>query len=107
AYADASVAIHFLFFTKPAEYIPGIYFEEHSEDIFAPFLEISKATGGLAESSSNPQFLFEKAVEASENYYLVYYSPSNYRRDGEFKSIKVKVRGKNYRVTHRAGYFAN
>ncbi len=107
AYADASVAIHFLFFTKPAEHIPGIYFEEHSEDIFAPFLEMSKATGGLAESSSNPQFLFEKAVEASENYYLVYYSPANYRRDGKFKSIKVKVRGKNYRVTHRAGYFAN
>jgi len=107
AYADASVAIHFLFFTKPAEHIPGIYFEEHSEDIFAPFLEMSKATGGLAESSSNPQFLFEKAVEASENYYLVYYSPTNYRRDGKFKSIKVKVRGKNYRVTHRAGYFAN
>jgi len=107
AYADASVAIHFLFFTKPAEHIPGIYFEEHSEDIFAPFLEISKATGGLAESSSNPQFLFEKAVEASENYYLVYYSPSNYRRDGKFKSIKVKVRGKNFRITHRAGYFAN
>jgi len=107
AYADASVAIHFLFFTKPAEHIPGIYFEEHSEDIFAPFLEMSKATGGLAESTSNPQFLFEKAVEASENYYLVYYSPSNYRRDGKFKSIKVKVRGKNFRVTHRAGYFAN
>jgi len=107
AYADASVAIHFLFFTKPAEHIPGIYFEEHSEDIFAPFLEMSKATGGLAESSSNPQFLFEKAVEASENYYLVYYSPSNYKRDGKFKSIKVKVRGKNFRVTHRAGYFAN
>ena len=107
AYADASVAVHFLFFTKPAEHIPGIYFEEHSEDIFSPFLEMSKATGGLAESSSNPQFLFEKAVEASENYYLVYYSPSNYRRDGKFKSIKVKVRGKNFRVTHRAGYFAN
>ena len=107
AYADASVAIHFLFFTKPAEHIPGVYFEEHSEDIFAPFLEMSKATGGLAESSSNPQFLFEKAVEASENYYLVYYSPSNYRRDGKFKSIKVKVRGKNFRITHRAGYFAN
>ena len=107
AYADASVAIHFLFFTKPAEHIPGIYFEEHSEDIFAPFLEMSKATGGLAESSSNPQYLFEKAVEASENYYLVYYSPLNYKRDGKFKSIQVKVRGKNYRVTHRAGYFAN
>lgn len=107
AYADASISIHFLYFTKPAEHVPGLVFEEHSEDIFSPFLEMAKATGGSAESSSNPQFLFEKAVEASENYYLVYYSPANYRRDGKFKSIKVKVRGKNFRVTHRAGYFAN
>ena len=107
AYADASVAIHFLFFSKPAEYVPGVYFEEHSEDIFAPFIEIAKATGGSAESSSNPKFLFEKAVESSENYYLLYYSPLSYKKDGKFKSIKVKVRNKNYTVTHRAGYFAN
>jgi len=107
AYSDASISIHFLFFTKPAEHVPGLVFEEHSEDIFAPFIEMAKATGGSAESSSNPKFLFEKAVESSENYYLLYYSPSSYQRDGKFKSIKVKVRNKDYKVTHRAGYFAN
>ncbi len=106
AYADASTAIHFLFFTKPAEHVSGIYFEEHSEDIFSPFMEMAKATGGSAESSASPRFLFKNAVEASENYYLLYYRPSNYKEDGKFKNIEVKVRGKNYRVTHRAGYFA-
>jgi len=107
AYADSSVSIHFLFFTKPAEHISGVYFAEHSEDIFATFMEMAKATGGSTESSANPSFLFKRAVEASENYYLLYYAPLDYKKDGKFKNIKVKVKGKSYKVTHRAGYFAN
>ncbi|NQT79138.1 MAG: hypothetical protein HQ555_01935, partial [Candidatus Aminicenantes bacterium] len=106
-YADSSISVHFLFFTKPAEHIPGLVFEEHSEDIFAPLMEMAKATGGSTESSANPSFLFKRAVEASENYYLLYYAPLNYQKDGKFKNIKVKVKGKSYKVTHRAGYFAN
>jgi len=39
--------------------------EEHSEDIFQPFLEMAKATGGLAESSANPSSMMKKAGEAS------------------------------------------
>jgi len=107
AYADASTSIHFMFFTKPAEHIPGIRLEEHSENIYAAFREIAKATGGITESSSNPKFLFKKAVESSENYYLLYYAPLNYKRDGKFRNIKVRVKNLNYRVIHRAGYFAN
>lgn len=107
AYADSSIAIHFLFFTKPAEHVPGVHFQEHSEDIFASFMEIAHATGGSAESSANPKFLFERAVDSSENYYLLYYSPSNYRKDGKFRNIRVRVKNRNYRVSHRAGYFAN
>lgn len=108
AYADASTSIHFLFVTNPhPEQTAGVQMTEHSEDIFAPFMAMAKATGGIAESSANPESLFQQAVEASENYYLLYYSPSNYKRDGKFKNIEVKVRGKNFRVIHRAGYFAN
>jgi len=107
AYADSSIAIHFLFFTKPAEHIRGVHMEESSGDIFATFMEMAKATGGSTESSANPDFLFKRAGEASENYYLVYYAPINYKRDGKFKNIKVKVKNKNYRILHRAGYFAN
>ncbi len=107
AYADSSASIHFMFFTKPAEHLPGIQFVEHSEDIYASFKEMAKATGGTTESSANPGFLFKRAVESSESYYLLYYSPAKYLSEGKFKKITVRVKGKNYRVTHRAGYFAN
>jgi len=50
---------------------------------------------------------FQRAAISSESYYLLYYAPKNYKADGKFKRIKVKVRGKNFRITHRAGYFAN
>jgi VWFA-related protein len=107
AYADSSIAVHFLFFSKPAENLPYIQMVERSEDIFSAFSDMAKATGGLTTSSSNPEFLFQKAVDASENYYLIYYTPKNYRPDGKFRNIKVIVKGKSYRITHRTGYIAN
>jgi len=113
AFSDSSISIHFLYITKA----PGLGFmaqdsnlmrwREASEDVFSAFREMARATGGITNSSANPDYLLKKAVEASENYYLVYYSPINYTSDEEFKTIKVKVKGKNYRVTHREGYFAN
>ncbi len=107
AYADSSIAIHFLYFTKIPETTPGILMEEHSEDIFAAFNEMAYATGGIADSSANPKSLFRMAENASENYYLLYYTPKNYKIDGKFKNIKVKVKGKSYRISCRAGYYAN
>jgi len=106
-YADSSVSIHFLFFSKPPQMIPGVHMEESSEDIFNAFREVAVATGGFLHSSSNPVALFKDAVEASDNYYLVYYSPLNFKKDGQFKQIKVRVKDKNFKVTHRSGYFAN
>jgi len=50
---------------------------------------------------------FKRAIEASEQYYLLYYMPKNYRKDGKFKKIKVRVKNKKFSVSHRAGYFAN
>jgi hypothetical protein len=113
AFSDSSISIHFLYITK-APNMKGsmrlasdMMWKEMSGDVFNAFREMAHATGGTSQSSANPDYLFKKAVEASENYYLVYYSPKKYTSDGEFKTIKVKVKGKNYRVTHRAGYFAN
>jgi len=80
---------------------------EQSEDIFSAFSEMAQATGGLINSSANAVYAFEQAVDASENYYLIYYSPRNYKTDGEFNSIKVVVKNSNYRISHRAGYIAN
>ncbi|MFO7979611.1 MAG: hypothetical protein R6V00_02115 [Candidatus Aminicenantes bacterium] len=108
AFSDSSISIHFLFITKIKDPTANdMTWKEASEDIFSAFTEMARATGGTTDSSANTDYLFKKAVEASENYYLVYYSPKNYTSDGEFKIIKVKVKGKNYRVTHRAGYFSN
>ena len=106
-FSDSSIAVHFLFLTPRPDPTPGIAFDERSEDIFNPFLEIANATGGRAESTANPAFAMQKAGEASENYYLLYYVPSDYVADGKFREIKVSVKGKSYAVSNRAGYFAN
>jgi len=49
----------------------------------------------------------KSAVEASENYYLLYYSPRPYVKDGKFREISVRVKNKDYRVVHRLGYYAD
>jgi hypothetical protein len=107
AFADSSLSIHFLFLKNMAESRPGIQLQERSEDIYRLFKQMAQATGGLSESSSNPAFAFKRAVEAFENYYLLYYTPKNYTSDGKFKKIEVRVKNKKFTVTHRAGYFAN
>jgi hypothetical protein len=107
AYADASVSIHFLFVSKPAEQTFGIRMVEESNDIYGAFKEMARASGGFVDSSANPFSLFRHAVEASETYYLLYYSPKNYKVDGRFRNIQVKVKDKDYRIIYRMGYFAN
>lgn len=107
AYADPSISAHFLFLTKLAERHSFIDMQEFSSDVFNAFKTLADATGGTVDSSSSPEHLFEKAVEATENYYLLYYTPKHYVADGKFKRIEVKVKGKKYRVTHRTGYIAD
>ena len=107
AYADAAAAIHFLHITRPAERPEGIRMEERSEDIFAPFLEMARVTGGYAASTANVAEAMRTAVEASENYYLLYYTPAAYRPDGRFHDIAVRVRAQGATVSHRLGYIAD
>ena len=107
AFADSSLAIHFLFLKKMGDHLPGLQMQERSEDVYNAFRQMAQATGGLTESSANPSWAFQRAVDAFENYYLLYYSPQNYSSDGKFKKIEVRVKDKTLRITHRAGYFAN
>ncbi len=118
-FSDASVTAHFIYLTQSRMNAAGLDGEfqqggrstlqtsDLSASIFSSLREMARATGGIAESSGNPLAAFRKAVTASENYYLLYYVPADYQADGKFKEIKVRVRGKNYRVSNRAGYFAN
>jgi VWFA-related protein len=107
ASADSSVAIHFLLISDPPKSTEGVRFEEQSEDIYSAFSQMAEATGGFTESSANPVYLMKSAVEASENYYLLYYTPRPYIKDGKFREIAVKVKNSDYRVVHRVGYYAN
>jgi len=104
AYADASAAVHFLYVARPADRFSGVHMEEMSEDIFGPLREMARATGGYAASSANIAAVMRQAVEASENYYLLYYTPTALRADGRFRSLTVKVRGRDLRVSHRQGF---
>jgi len=107
AFADSSLSVHFLFLRNFAETTPGLKMQERSEDIYGVFRQMADATGGVSESSGNPGWAFKRIADAFENYYLLYYSPENYSKDGKFKEIRVRVKTGNYRITHRAGYIAN
>ncbi len=107
SYADASIAIHFLFIARSPTYSESIQYMEQSDDIYSTFKEMSQATGGFSQVSQNPVYLMKTAVEASESYYLLYYSPRPYVKDGKFREISVRVKNKDYRVIHRLGYYAD
>lgn len=116
-FADASITIHSLFITKAPNFAlntqsvgrPGVAarMQDLSSDIFAAFREMAVATGGLTESTSNPDFALRQATEASGNYYLLYYRPAAYRADGGFRKIEVRVKGEGLKVVHRLGYIAD
>jgi len=107
AFADSSLLFNFIFMHKTPEIVSGIYMREQSEDVFSTLSEAAKATGGVVDSSQNPAVGFKNALDTSQYYYLLYYSPKNYIKDEKFKHITIKLKNKDYRITHRAGYYAN
>ncbi len=127
-FSDSSITAHMIYITKlsdldimdrsgatltntdeldsSATTMPRVI-QEISGDIFSAFKDIAEATGGIVDSSTNAAVSFKKAVVASENYYLLYYSPKNYVANGKFMEIEVKVKGQKYKISHRAGYIAD
>ncbi len=105
AFADSSIFFNLIFMHKEPERTLGITMREQSEDAFNAFSQIAKATGGIVDSSQNPAAAFINSVEAAQSYYVLYYSPKDSKKDGKFKSIKVEVKNKDFKVTHRVGYF--
>ena len=117
AFADSSISLHFIYVTErsgessdwmafnpAAEAKEKVDWQDGTMDFFDAFKEIAEATGGISESSANVNASLKKATKASENYYLLYYTPRDYVADGKFRKIEVRLKGKKYRVTHRAGY---
>ncbi|MFQ6037124.1 MAG: VWA domain-containing protein [Candidatus Aminicenantales bacterium] len=106
AFADASVCFNFMFLSREAKSVYGVYMREQSEDFFPAFREAALATGGVVDNSQNPAIGFKNALEAAEHVYLLYYTPANYKPDGSYKSIEVRVKNKDYKLSYRHGYYA-
>jgi VWFA-related protein len=116
-FSDASITIHCLYITKTPAFalnpmnqggsLLAFRLKDLSADIYASFKEMAVATGGLTESTSNPNFALRQAADASGNYYLLYYRPLDYRADGRFQKIEIRVKGEGLKVTHRLGYVAD
>lgn len=106
-FADSSILFNFIFINKRPPSEGEVRMQEQSEDAFELFSKVAASTGGISDSSQNLAAAFEHSANVSESYYLLYYSPENYRKDGSFKTITVRVKGKNYKVFHRQGYIAD
>jgi VWFA-related protein len=116
-FSDASITIHFLYITKTPAFavkpenvgrLSAAFSQpDLSSDIYAAFKEMARATGGMAESTANPDFGLRQAAAASSHYYILYYRPLHYRADGRFQKIDVRVKGRNVKVIHRLGYIAD
>ncbi|MEW5902217.1 MAG: VWA domain-containing protein, partial [Acidobacteriota bacterium] len=107
AFADCSINFNLIFMNQEPKDAAGVAMREQSEDVFRAFSQIARATGGIVDTSQNPAAGFRNAVESAEAYYLLYYSPENYKKDKQFKTITVRAKNPNYSVLHRMGYFAN
>ena len=67
---------------------------------------LSSSTGGIAVLNRNDfNAALGKIVETSEGYYLLAYTPSDAKFDGDFHKLEIKVKG-DYKVYSRRGYFA-
>ena len=68
---------------------------------------LASATGGISViNTNNFNKGMEKILAASEGYYLLAYTPSDSKFDGDFRKIEVKVKTEGLKVHSRRGYFA-
>jgi VWFA-related protein len=119
AFSDSSISFNFLYVTEsswatdtdtaqaPPRFGEEANWVDATAEFFKTFKDIAGATGGITDSSSNAYSSLKKAVEASEEYYLLYYSPKDYKKDGSFHNIEVRVKDKNFRILHRKGYLSD
>ncbi len=104
AFADSGMDFHFLFMNRQPERVSGITMREQSEDVYKMLSSAAEATGGDTDTSQNPAASLATALRATERSYLLLYSPSTAAPPGAFIGLKVRVKGRDYRVMHRSGY---
>ena len=66
---------------------------------------LAMETGGIAVLNTNDfETAYDSIVRANSQYYLMGYYPSDFRRDGAFRSIEVRVKRPGLTVVARDGY---
>jgi Ca-activated chloride channel homolog len=71
--------------------------------------QITESTGGAVffpVSTRDLNVAFQKVSQELRNQYSITYVPSNPRKDGTFRTIKVDVSRSNTTLKHRKGYYA-
>jgi VWFA-related protein len=67
---------------------------------------LAKETGGLVLQTNDLVSGLERVADESRVTYLLGYEPTNARRDGRYRKLKVEVLRPGLEVRARAGYFA-
>ncbi len=74
---------------------------------FAAMNALASATGGEALPTSNDLGrMLARAISNGSQYYTLSYTPTNTRADGSFRRIVVTLRGGEYQLAYRRGYYA-
>ena len=69
--------------------------------------EMAKDTGGKAFYNTNGMDeVLAQAIRDGSRYYTLDYTPADWKMDGEFRRIQVKVRQGHYKLAYRRGYMA-
>ena len=80
---------------------------EHRRYKSAALEILASQTGGFTIKNSNDLAgAVQRVFEENRNYYLLGYKPSNTKRDGRFRTIKLQVKREGLRVRARRGYYA-
>jgi VWFA-related protein len=68
--------------------------------------EISDATGGTAFHDSNNLLTgLQRAFADGRDYYTIAYASDNAKADGKFRAIKVQIKGHDYTINAKRGYW--
>ncbi|MFH1934522.1 MAG: hypothetical protein ABIN18_23490 [Pseudomonadota bacterium] len=105
--ADSGVLFNFIYINNKESSGAGIEIAEIEQSTFSALTKTAESTGGVTSGNANLAESLKKAASAAENYYLLYYTPTNSPRNGDFKNIKVEVKNKDLSVKHKKGYFSD
>ncbi len=81
------------------------YFQETADET-TTMTQLADATGGEAFLNNGLSDAVAKAIDNGSNYYTLAYTPAG-KRQGDYRSIQVKLQQQGYTLAYRRGYYAD